>query len=181
MKILLLNDYISNSEDDTYSYGKIFGERLKEIFNSKFSVNQSNCVSHESFPEVDFYDHSESATDGIIFVAMYGDLGCGKTVFVKGMTSELAPNSHVMSPSYNIVNEYCSNSIKVCHFDMYRINDDDDLISVGFYDYCNAVIVVEWSEKIPHSLPHEYWRVNLEKVNETQRHITIEYINDGKV
>ena len=73
------------------------------------------------------------------FVAMYGDLGVGKTAFVRGFCSELCPNSNVKSPTFALVNEYkCTNSDtvkKICHFDMYRVTDEDDLYSIGYDDY----------------------------------------------
>ena len=72
------------------------------------------------------------------FVAMYGDLGVGKTAFVRGFCSSLCPNSTVKSPTFALVNEYRSiadNIKKVCHFDMYRVTDEDDLYSIGYDDY----------------------------------------------
>ena len=58
------------------------------------------------------------------FVAMYGDLGAGKTAFVRGIVRKLIPEAYVTSPTYTIVNEYVGNDIKICHFDMYRIESE---------------------------------------------------------
>ena len=107
------------------------------------------------------------------FVAMYGDLGAGKTAFVRGLASVIAPSAHVCSPTYNIVNEYHGGKALLCHFDMYRIESDDDLYSVGFYDYENCIIVAEWCEKTPFALPDTYVKVEIIKLGENERSITI--------
>ena len=101
------------------------------------------------------------------FIAMYGDLGVGKTAFVRGFARVLAPESTVKSPTFALVNEYGSKKSRVYHFDMYRIIDDDDLYSTGFYDYLssNAFCIVEWSEKIPFALPNEYIKIVIEKIS----------------
>ncbi|MBE6601247.1 MAG: tRNA (adenosine(37)-N6)-threonylcarbamoyltransferase complex ATPase subunit type 1 TsaE [Ruminococcaceae bacterium] len=118
------------------------------------------------------------------FVALYGDLGVGKTAFVRGFASEIAPGTTVRSPTFALVNEYRAKPRPLFHFDMYRIDTEDDLLSIGFYDYLdrNGICLVEWSEKIPYALPDAYLRVNIEKCNpETpnQRKITIEKVEDA--
>ena len=66
------------------------------------------------------------------FIAMYGDLGSGKTAFTRGFASVASPSSAVRSPTFTIVNEYRGGDTPVFHFDMYRINGEDDLYSIGF-------------------------------------------------
>ena len=111
------------------------------------------------------------------FIAMYGDLGVGKTAFVRGMASVMAPGRGVRSPTFSLVNEYRVPGKKpLFHFDMYRIESEDDLYSIGFEDYPDAgYCVAEWCEKIPFALPEIYLEVRIEKcppeVNE--RRITI--------
>lgn len=116
-----------------------------------------------------------------LFIALYGDLGVGKTAFVRGFASVFSPKSIVRSPTFALVNEYRSDKLPIFHFDMYRIDSEDDLISIGFYDYLNqnAICLVEWSEKIPYALPNHYLRVTIEKASLEQpdlRRITIEEI-----
>lgn len=108
------------------------------------------------------------------FVAMYGDLGAGKTAFVRGMGASLCPDEHVSSPTYTIVNEYEGDGVKLCHFDMYRITDDEELYSIGFYDYTDCIMVCEWSEKIGYALPDTYYKVTMIKGEGDTREITIE-------
>ena len=109
------------------------------------------------------------------FVAFFGNLGSGKTAFVRGAASVLCPGARVSSPTYAIVNEYRGN-IPVFHFDVYRVTDDDSLYSTGFYDYAerNGVIFTEWSENITFALPENRYDVTFEKSGETARIITIE-------
>lgn len=114
------------------------------------------------------------------FVAMYGDLGAGKTAFVRGAASVIAPDYDVASPTYTIVNEYGEGKGRLCHFDMYRIDSEDDLESIGFYDYTDCIVMAEWSENIPYALPKRYYTVTIEKVSETERIITIELVEETK-
>ena len=110
------------------------------------------------------------------FVAMYGDLGVGKTAFVRGLARVLAPTASVKSPTYTVVNEYKGEKCKLFHFDVYRITDDDDLYSIGFYDYIKrGISVCEWSENIPWAIPDNAVKVTIERVPEdvNKRKITI--------
>ncbi len=108
------------------------------------------------------------------FIAMYGNLGAGKTAFVRGMASYICPNSAVSSPSYTLINEYTTGKFPLYHFDVYRITDDDDLYSTGFYDYPGTgVCVCEWSENIPDAIPDGAYSVSIEYVDEDKRRITI--------
>ena len=119
------------------------------------------------------------------FVALYGDLGVGKTAFVRGFTSVFAPSARVKSPTFALVNEYRGEKLCVFHFDMYRIDDEDELYSIGFYDYAdrNGICMVEWSENIEYALPERYIRVKIEKDilrGEDERIISVEEINKAK-
>ena len=110
------------------------------------------------------------------FIAMYGDLGVGKTAFVRGFASAIAPDARVKSPTYTVVNRYNSNSLPLYHLDVYRIEDEDELYSIGFDDYVNSgICVVEWSENIPYSIPSDAIKVLIEKEGENLegRKITI--------
>ena len=101
------------------------------------------------------------------FLALYGDLGAGKTAFVRGLASVLSPEAHVSSPSYSVVNEY-GGKFSFCHFDVYRI--------IGFFDYSDCIMAVEWSENIPYALPKERYEIRITKVTDTIRRIRIEKI-----
>ena len=98
------------------------------------------------------------------YIALYGDLGVGKTAFTRGVCQVLCPGAAVRSPTFALVNEY-RGKLPVFHFDMYRITGEDDLYSIGYDDYLlrEGVILVEWSENIPFALPDEYLRVTITK------------------
>lgn len=117
------------------------------------------------------------------FVALYGDLGVGKTAFVRGFASVITPDSLVRSPTFALVNEYRGKPLSLFHFDMYRIEDEDDLYSIGFYDYLDrrGICLVEWSEKIPYALPDELIRVTIEKNDPNRpdsRRISVELLTE---
>jgi tRNA threonylcarbamoyladenosine biosynthesis protein TsaE len=114
------------------------------------------------------------------FIAMYGDLGVGKTAFVRGFASVWAPHADVCSPTYAILNEYEGKNGQLCHFDLYRIESEEDLYSCGFYDYEDSLIIAEWCEKIPYALPDSYIRVTISRVDEDSRMIVIEQVGKGK-
>lgn len=117
------------------------------------------------------------------FIAMYGDLGVGKTSFVKGFCSEICKGAVVKSPTFALVNEYkcCSGykEKKVYHFDMYRISGEDDLYSIGYYDYLDddCFCIAEWCEMIPFALPERYIKVSIDKLDfENKRAIKIRLV-----
>ena len=111
------------------------------------------------------------------FLAFYGDLGSGKTAFIRGLASVFCPGVRVSSPTYAIVNEYKGKPY-IFHFDMYRITDDDGLYSTGFYDYFDrdGIICAEWCENIPFALPERYYKIDFTKVSENERKIEISLV-----
>lgn len=108
-------------------------------------------------------------------VAFFGEVGAGKTHFVKGLAQVLCPQADVVSPTFTIVNEYLGGRLPLYHFDMYRIESFDDLYSTGFFDYLETggVCLIEWSENIEGALPEPHYEVHIEKLGEQSRKITI--------
>lgn len=109
------------------------------------------------------------------FVALYGEMGVGKTAFVRGFCRFFGVD-RVKSPTYTVVNEY-SGTKTVIHMDLYRLKDEDDLISVGYDDYLarRGYLLCEWSEKIPEAIPVDAIRVRIERTDgETGRRITVD-------
>ena len=117
---------------------------------------------------------AKNLADGTV-VAMYGDLGAGKTAFVRGMARGMGLTCRVSSPTFTIVNEYCGER-ELIHFDMYRLNDSDELFDIGWEDYLagGAVCAVEWSEKIDDAFYGDETVVRIEKLGDYERKITIE-------
>ena len=115
------------------------------------------------------------------FLAMYGDLGAGKTVFVRGLCSVLSPGSRVKSPTYTLVNEYRRGPVPFFHFDLYRIADAEELDGFGFDEYlARGISVAEWSERLGGDLPEEAVRVAIEKTGEASRRISVDGLGEGE-
>ena len=134
----------------------------------------------------EFISHSQLDTEevgrklaeklpGGSMVAMYGDLGAGKTAFVRGMAKGMGLSCRVSSPTFTIVNEYLGER-ELIHFDMYRLSSADELFDIGWEDYLSrgAVCAVEWSENVQDAFFGDEVVVRIEKLNDTDRKITIE-------
>ena len=115
-----------------------------------------------------------SVADGTV-IAMYGDLGAGKTAFVRGMARGMGITERVSSPTFTIVNEYLGDRTLI-HFDMYRLGSADELFDIGWEDYLarGAVCAVEWSENVEDAFYGDEVRLTIEKTSDTSRKITIE-------
>ena len=132
-----------------------------------------------------FHSKSEAETEAIgadfardlpggTVVAMYGDLGAGKTAFVRGMARGMGLDCRVSSPTFTIVNEYLGER-ELIHFDMYRLSSADELFDIGWEDYLSrgAVCAVEWSENVSDAFFGDEINVRIEKTGENERTITI--------
>ena len=107
-------------------------------------------------------------------VALRGELGSGKTVFVSGMATGLGISSHVSSPTFTIVNEY-DGEPPLFHFDLYRIENEKELFDIGWDDYMgrDGVCVVEWSENAAGAFPPDSIKVEFENLGGNTRRIAI--------
>lgn len=109
-------------------------------------------------------------------VAMFGDLGAGKTSFTRGFAAGMGIEADVTSPTFAIMNDYYGNGRHLYHFDMYRVSGYDDLYSTGYFDYSEGddSVIIEWSENIEEFLPDDCVRITLTKTdNENERLIDI--------
>jgi len=103
-----------------------------------------------------------SKVDSSLILSLEGPLGAGKTCFVKGLADGLgiAPDE-VSSPSFTLVHEYAGGRLPLVHFDLYRLESEEELLPLGFEEYLGApgIIAIEWGGKFPGSLPGGAWRV----------------------
>ena len=109
--------------------------------------------------------------------ALYGDLGCGKTAFVRGMARGMGLDERqVSSPAFTIVNEYEGGGKTLFHFDMYRLNGAEELFDIGWEDYLGrgGVCAVEWSENVPGAFEGDEIAVRFRKTGGSDREITVE-------
>ena len=108
------------------------------------------------------------------FIALYGDMGAGKTAFVRGLASVLSPGSRVKSPTYTIVNEYRRGTLALFHFDLCRLSDANELDSFGFDEYVTeGHCVVEWADILGDDLPDGAIRITIERDGENDRTVTV--------
>ena len=113
-------------------------------------------------------------------VAFTGDLGAGKTAFVRGMAQGLGVAGRVTSPTFTIVNEYEGGRLPLFHFDLYRLASSDELFEIGWEDYLRrgGVCAVEWSENAAGALERATVRVDLRRgAEDGQRVITIQGVD----
>ena len=109
-------------------------------------------------------------------IAYKGGLGAGKTTFTRGLALGMGLGDSVTSPTFALVNEYRGENMTLYHFDMYRINSEEDLESTGFYDYPfeENVAAVEWYENIAEFLPKDTIYITINSISENDREIIIE-------
>lgn len=104
-------------------------------------------------------------------IALFGDLGAGKTAFCRGFAKGLDYEGEVTSPTFAIVHEYIGGRLNIYHFDMYRIESFDELYSTGYFEYLESggAVITEWSENIENVLPQRYYRVDITNPEQNNR------------
>lgn len=113
-------------------------------------------------------------------ITLDGDLGAGKTAFVRGLAAGLGISDRVVSPTFTIVNEYSGEGLSLFHFDVYRIGSPDEMYDIGWEDYLGrgGVTVIEWAVNIEEILKSEkIIKITIDKdldVSENYRIITVE-------
>lgn len=108
-------------------------------------------------------------------VALCGELGAGKTVFAKGIARGLGIADTVVSPTFTIMQVY-EGRLRLYHCDMYRIGAEEELSETGFFDALadpQGVVVIEWPSRIRGALPKEHIEVEIERISEGERRITV--------
>jgi tRNA threonylcarbamoyladenosine biosynthesis protein TsaE len=118
-----------------------------------------------------------SASSGMV-IALSGDLGAGKTQFVKGLARGLGISVRVHSPTFTLVNEYGGGRLKLFHLDLYRLETPEIFLSAGIEEFLkpDGVSVIEWAERLlgkhPTSVLENVLQVKIEVMSETERKIT---------
>lgn len=133
-----------------------------------------------------YYTNSENETKKIAasfskilvpgsIVALEGDLGAGKTVFVKGLADALGYSGEVTSPTFTLINIYDAET-DIYHMDFYRLNSLKEILDIGTeeYFYGDNICLVEWAEKMGDEFPEDSFKVKITMLGEKEREIVIE-------
>jgi tRNA threonylcarbamoyladenosine biosynthesis protein TsaE len=109
-------------------------------------------------------------------LALKGDLGSGKTLFVKGVVNGLGSSADVTSPTFTILHEYRGGRLPVYHFDLFRVENPQALARLGLDDYFfgDGISVIEWADRFPEFVPEQARWILFEIKSETQRAITFQ-------
>ena len=112
-------------------------------------------------------------------IVLTGELGSGKTKFTEGDLDHFGLENEISSPTFNIVNEYISKNINIYHFDVYRLEDEDEFYAIGGEEYFDkGICLIEWGEMIESVLPKKYIHITFNRnyENDDSREIVFEYI-----
>ena len=120
-------------------------------------------ITHSRQETVDFARQYAKTLPAGALLAFTGGLGAGKTAFCQGLAEGLGCTDPVSSPTFAIANEYETPTVKVAHFDLYRILDIEALFEIGFDEYLDGsrIVLIEWSENAADILPEAYKTVHI--------------------
>lgn len=104
-----------------------------------------------------------------MLICLDGELGSGKTVFVKGFAKALGIEETITSPTFNLVKEYSDCELPLYHMDVYRLDSDDETIGLSDYLNSDAVCIIEWSEIIADQLPEERLDIKFKVIDDETR------------
>jgi tRNA threonylcarbamoyladenosine biosynthesis protein TsaE len=106
-------------------------------------------------------------------LALTGELGSGKTQFVKGLVAGLGSDAVVTSPTFTIIHEYSGGRLPVYHFDFFRLQDRQSIARLGLDDYFfgDGVSVIEWADRVPDLIPENARWISFELKSENERMI----------
>ena len=116
-------------------------------------------------------------------LGLIGDLGAGKTTFTKRICEYYNVTENVKSPTFTYVIEYNSGDVPVYHFDVYRINDSEEIYEIGFEDYIGedgSVVIVEWADKILNEMPYDTVFVEINHHSNVDREVSVYTLLNGK-
>ncbi len=126
-------------------------------------------TSRSEIDTMELAENIESEKFPGMVICLDGELGSGKTVFVKGFAKSLGINENITSPTFNIVKEYDSGEMPLNHMDVYRLEETDASIALNDYFSGSSVTIIEWSELIKDKLPDERLEIEFKVIDENTR------------
>ena len=140
------------------------------------AIDSPSLITHSAEETKQLGRKIGSLIDDPIVLALSGDLGSGKTVFVQGLARGLDVPSdyYITSPTFTLVNEY-QGRLRLFHIDLYRLDHFGDLEDIGLYDTISdrAVVAIEWAEKLPENFTSNYLEVGFEIIDDDTRKINL--------
>ena len=138
-------------------------------------MKQREFISHNTNETEQFAKKLAAKFTGGEVLLLHGELGAGKTHFVKGLAKGLGIDDVITSPTFALHNSY-DGRLTLNHFDFYRIDDSEEVAILGLDDYFydkRAVAAIEWSENVKELLPKQCIVVNIDKLDDNTRKITV--------
>ena len=124
-------------------------------YNEKDTAEIAENIESEKFPNM--------------VICLNGDLGSGKTVFVKAFAHALGIAENITSPTFNIIKEYEQGELPLYHMDVYRLDDNKEDIGIEEYFDKSGITIIEWADMIPNRLPDERLEIKFKIIDEDTR------------
>ncbi len=132
-------------------------------------------VTHATEETAALAERLGAAAEAGTVLCLIGDLGAGKTLFTQGFAKGLGVTGEVTSPTFALMNQY-QGRLPVTHFDLYRLEREEELDEIGFYEYAEddrSVVLIEWADKFPDALPEPHIRLTIKRgEGEDERELT---------
>lgn len=126
-------------------------------------------TSRDETDTMELAQNIESEKFPNMVICLDGELGSGKTVFVKGFAAALGIEDNITSPTFNLIKEYLTGELPLYHMDMYRLEGDVDSIGIDDYFEKNGITIIEWADLITDSLPEERLDIKFKIIDENTR------------
>jgi tRNA threonylcarbamoyladenosine biosynthesis protein TsaE len=120
-------------------------------------------------------NHIKDLINNYTIFLFEGDMGSGKTTLIKQIVKDIGISENVKSPTFSLVNEYIENDLIIFHFDLYRINKENELDSIGFYEYLDSgkLCFIEWPNIAIQYIYKDYVLIKISVTSDSEREIEI--------
>jgi tRNA threonylcarbamoyladenosine biosynthesis protein TsaE len=120
-------------------------------------------------------NHIKDLINNYTIFLFEGDMGSGKTTLIKQIVKDIGISENVKSPTFSLVNEYIENDLIIFHFDLYRINKENELDSIGFYEYLDSgkLCFIEWPNIAIQNIYKDYVLIKISVTSDSEREIEI--------
>ena len=120
-------------------------------------------------------DHIKDLVNNYTIFLFEGEMGSGKTTLIKQIVKDIGISENVKSPTFSLVNEYIKNDLIIFHFDLYRINKENELDSIGFYEYLDSgkLCFIEWPDIAIQNIYKNYVLIKISITSNSEREIEI--------